>query len=88
MKKMFAQQIRKTLEVYVDDTLVKSVRVEDHLTYLTKMFDVLFVYRMKLNTNKCAFRVSTGKFLRFTVNHREIKANLDKIRTVLKMKAP
>ena len=43
---------------------------------------------MKLNLTKCAFRVSTGKFLGFIVNSREIEANLDKIRAGLDMRLP
>ena len=31
MNKMFAQQIRRNVQVYVDDMLVKSQREEDHL---------------------------------------------------------
>ena len=41
---------------------------------------------MKLNPNKCAFGVSSGKFLGFMVSHRGIKANPDKIRATLDMK--
>ena len=41
---------------------------------------------MKLNPSKCAFRVSSGKLLRFMVSHRRIKANLDKIQAILEMK--
>ena len=41
---------------------------------------------MKLNPNKCAFGVSSGKFLRFMVSHRGIDANPDKIQAILDMK--
>ena len=43
---------------------------------------------MKLNPAKCAFGVSTGKFLGFIVNHRGIEANLDKIKALLDMPSP
>ena len=43
---------------------------------------------MRLNPNKCAFRVSSGKFLGFMVSHRGIEANLDKIQAILNMKPP
>ena len=43
---------------------------------------------MKLNPSKCAFRVSSGKFLGFMVSHRGIKANPDKIQAILDMKPP
>lgn len=76
------------MEVYVDDKLVKSLYTTNHLTYLTKIFGVLHTYNMELNPNKCAFGVSSRKFLDFMVNQRGIKANLYKIKAVLKMEAP
>ena len=41
---------------------------------------------MKLNPSKCAFGVSSGKFLGFMVSHRGIEENLDKIQAILDMK--
>lgn len=52
------------------------------------MFDILWIYGMKLNSNKCALGVSLGKFLGFMVNQRGIEANPDKIKAVISMKAP
>jgi phage FluMu protein gp41 len=43
---------------------------------------------MKLNPAKCAFGVSSGKFLGFMVSSRGIEANPEKVRAVLKMQAP
>ena len=45
-------------------------------------------YNMKLNPSKCAFRVSSGKFLEFMVSHMGIKANPDNIQAILNMKPP
>ena len=43
---------------------------------------------MKLNPTKCAFGVSTGKFLGFIVNSCGIEANPDKIIVMLDMQSP
>ena len=43
---------------------------------------------MRLNPNKCAFGVSSGKFLGFMVSYRGIEANSDKIQAILNMKPP
>ena len=43
---------------------------------------------MRLNPNKCAFGVSSGKFLGFMVSHMGIEANSDKIQTILNMEPP
>ena len=76
------------MEVYVDNMLVKSQDEEIHLDNPQETFDTLRQYSMKLNPSKCAFGVSSGKFLGFMVSHRGIEANPDKIRAILDMKPP
>ena len=73
------------MEVYIDDMLVKSIKVELHVAHLAKSFQVLKNYNMKLNPTKCAFGVSSRKFFGFIVNSRGIVANPDKIEVVLDM---
>ena len=76
---MFRPQIGRNVEVYVNDMLVKSLEEKKHLDNLQKTFETLRRYNMKLNPNKCAFGVSSGKFLGFMVLQRGIKENPDKI---------
>ena len=83
---MFRPQIRRNIEVYVDDMLVKSLDEGKHLDDLQETFNTLRRYNIKLNPSKCAFRVASGKFLRFMVSYRGIKANLEKIKAILYMK--
>ena len=59
MKKMFAHQIGRNVQVYVDDMLVKSQREKDHLDDLKETFDTLRFYNMKLNLSKSAFGVTS-----------------------------
>ena len=65
MTKMFAQQIGRNVQVYVEDMLVKSRKEENHLEDLRETFDTLCSYNMKLNLGKCVFEVTAGKFLGF-----------------------
>ncbi|KAM2686311.1 hypothetical protein EV2_009212 [Malus domestica] len=83
---MFTEQIRKSMEVYVDDMLVKSKHADQHITNLYETFTILKRYRMRLNPNKCAFGVGFGKFLGFMINQRGIEANPEKIKAILDMK--
>ncbi|KAL5580701.1 hypothetical protein UlMin_013143 [Ulmus minor] len=83
VNKMFKDQIGKTMKVYVDDMLVKSLKTEEHIQNLRETFEILRRYKMKLNPSKCAFGVSSGKFLGFMVNHRGIEANQLKFRRCL-----
>lgn len=61
---MFAKQIGKTMEVYVNNMLVKSAKARQHIEHLGKMFNILRKYRMKLNLLKCTFGVGFGKVQR------------------------
>ena len=85
---MFSKQIGRNVEVYVDDMLVKSKEEEDHLENLKETFNTLRQYSMKLNLPKCAFGVSSGKFLGFMVSQKGIEANLEKVRAILEMSSP
>ena len=88
VNKMFQKQIGASMEVYIDDMLVKSTTAELHIAHLVEAFLILKEYNMKLNPAKCAFGVSAGKFLGFIVNNRGIEANPDKIKAVLDMPSP
>ena len=88
VNRMFQKQIDATMEVYIDDMLVKSTTSGLHIAHLSEAFQILRNYNMKLNPAKCAFGVSAGKFLGFIVNHRGIEANPDKIKDVLDMPSP
>ena len=88
VNKMFQKQIGASMEVYIDDMLVKSIKVELHIDHLAESFQVLKDYKMKLNPTKCAFGVFSGKFLGFIVNSRGIEANPYKIKVVLDMQPP
>ena len=56
--KMFRWLLGKTIEVYIDDMLVKSKEPPDHTEHLQEAFKLLRAYGMKLNPSKCAFGVS------------------------------
>ena len=85
---MFRPQIGRNVEVCIDNMLVKSQDEEKHLDNLQETFDTLRQYNMRLNPNKCAFGVLSGKFLGFMVSHKGIEANPNKIQAVLNMKPP
>ena len=65
--KMFRPLLGKTMEVYIDDMLVKSKERPNHTTHLQEAFDLLRAYDMKLNPLKCVFGVNADRFLGFMV---------------------
>ena len=76
---MFADQLGYTMEVYIDNMLVKLLHADNHLNHLRQAFEVLKRYNMKINPTKCSFGVASGKFLGYMVTQQGIKANLDQI---------
>ena len=50
------------MEAYIDDRVVKSKAIEDHLTNLAETFEIMRKHCLKLNASKCAFGVSSRKF--------------------------
>ncbi|KAL8114078.1 hypothetical protein AgCh_021094 [Apium graveolens] len=88
VNKIFKDLIGKTMEVYVDDMLVKSLVKTDHIAHLREAFEVLRYHKMMLNPTKCAFGVGSGKFLGLMVSKRGIEANPDKIKAILDMEPP
>ena len=88
MNKMFAHQIGRNVQVYVDNMLIKSRKEDNHLDDLRETFDTLRSYNMKLNLSKYTFGVMAGKFLGFMMSQRGIEVNLDKIRAIIEMAPP
>ena len=75
--RMFEPQLGKNIEIYVDDMVVKSKMVTEHLEDLGNIFDILRRHKLRLNASKCSFGVGSGKFLGYMVTHRRIEVNPD-----------
>ena len=88
MNRMFKRQLVNTMEVYIDDMLVKSRRSEDHLTDLGDTFSTLREYRLKMNAAKYVFEVGFEKFLGYLVSRRGVKANSEQIQAILDVWSP
>ena len=63
MTKMFESQLGKSIEVNIDDMVVKSKIVSKLVADLQKNFEILRKHKLCLNASKCSFGVGSGKFL-------------------------
>src|ERR1044072_1224210 len=88
MDKIFAEQVRRNVEIYVDDMVVKSISEEGHLADLQEAFEAVRKHNLKLNPEKCSFGIQSGKFLGFMLTDRGIEANPDKCKAIREMKSP
>ena len=88
MTRMFEPQLGKNIEIYVDDMVVKSKVVSEHLGDLDDIFDVLRRHKLRLNASKCSFGMGSGKFLGYMVTYRGIEVNPDQIKAINDLKPP
>ena len=72
MTAIFHNMMHQELEDYVDDIMVKSKKREKHVQVLKKVFERGGTFKLRMNPLKCAFGVSSGKFLGFLVHRRGI----------------
>jgi hypothetical protein len=70
IKKVLESQMGRNVFTYVDDIVVVSKSKEDHLSGLTETFANMREARLRLNLEKCIFKIRQGKILGYLVSHR------------------
>jgi len=85
---MFEPQLGQNIKVYIDDMVVKSKIVVEHVGDLGSVFEVLRKHKLHLNASKCSFGINLGKFLGYMVTHRGIEVNLDQIKVINDIQPP
>ena len=70
MTLIFGDMLHKQVEDYVDVLVVIEKNPFDHLLYLRQVFERCREHNLRMNPSKCAFGVSSGKFLGLLVHHR------------------
>ena len=88
MTRIFEPQLGKSIKIYVDDIVVKSKVVSEHLGDLDNTFNVLRKHKLHLNASKYSFDVGSGKFLGYMVTHKGIEVYLDQIKAINDLKPP
>ena len=88
MTKMFEPQLGWSIEVYIDDMVIKSKVVSEHVGDLTNIFEILRKHKLRLNASKCSFGVGLGKFLGYMVTYRGIEVNPDQIKAINSLQPP
>ena len=88
MTQMFEPQLCRSIEVYIDDMVIKSKLVSEHVGDLTNIFEILRKHKLRLNASKCSFGVGSGKFLGYMVTHKGIKMNPNQIKAINSLQPP
>ena len=82
MLHVFRDHIGCSVEAYVNDIVVKSRKADDLVADLRITFDCLRAKGVKLNPEKCMFRVPRGMLLGFIVSQRGIESNLEQVSAI------
>jgi hypothetical protein len=88
MNLIFHDLLGIILEIYIDDVIVKLYSMGNHLTDLCLTLERMCWYGSKMNLLKCAFDVSTGKFLGFIIHEHGIEIDPTKIESINKVQSP
>ena len=85
MNTIFHEHIRKTVECYVEDIIVKSCDKNDHIADLKRVFNIMLAHQLKMNPTKSFLGVANGKFLGFVVTSKGIHPNPKKVCAIQKI---
>jgi hypothetical protein len=85
MNLIFHDLLGIILEIYIDDVVVKSDSMDNHLPDLRLALERMRQYRLKINPLKYAFGVSDGKFLGFIIHENGIEIDPTKIESINKV---
>ena len=83
MTLIFGIMLHRQVEDYVDDLVVKAKTPFEHLLHLRQVFERCREHNLRINPSKCAFGVSSGKFLSFLTHHRGIDLDSTKAKEIV-----
>ncbi|KAM2268968.1 hypothetical protein ACFX1S_047020 [Malus domestica] len=88
MNTIFHDLIGTTIEVNIDDVVVKSKSRRTHIDDLRQAFLRIRRHNLKMNAAKCAFGVSANNFFGFLVHHRGIEVDANKAHAIIDVPPP
>ncbi|KAM1651514.1 hypothetical protein PS2_004194 [Malus domestica] len=88
MNAIFHDLIGHSMEVYIDDIVVKSKTNEQRLEDLKQALTRMRVHKLKMNPKKCVFGVRSGNFLGFLVHQRGVEVDKNKARAIVESPSP
>lgn len=88
VESIFAKQIRRNIEVYIDDKVIKTPDEKKLLDGVEETFKTLEKVRIKLNPGKCTFSVEVGQFLGYYITKKGIQPSPTKVDAFMEVPSP
>lgn len=88
MNEILRDFINKTCVVYLDDILIFSTSLQEHIKSITDIFRVLKQANLKIQIDKCNFMKRETEFLGHILTKEGLKPNPNKIKTIQDLTLP
>jgi hypothetical protein len=83
MNNLFAPMLRKYVLVFVDDILIYSKSLEEHIKNLQEVFRILKDNKFLLKLSKCSFAQQSLEFLGHIISAQGVSTDPTKIQAVV-----
>ena len=88
MNDVLKEFLSKFVIVYLDDILIFSKTLEDHMMHIPKVFDKLREEKLLINLKKCSFVKKELVYLGFVISAEGLKMDPEKVRAILEWPTP
>lgn len=88
MNDVLAKLLRRNVLVFVDDILVYSTSLEDHVSHLRQVFQILTDHQLKVKHSKCSFAQSKLAYLGHIISTNGVATDDEKITAVRNWPVP
>ena len=88
MNEIFKDELDSFVLVYLDDILIFSKTLEDHIQHIRRALEKLREAKLYARLHKCAFFQKRVEYLGFDVSQQGIQPSLEKVRTVVEWPSP
>ncbi|CAH9095580.1 unnamed protein product [Cuscuta europaea] len=88
MNKIFQPYLDRFVVVYLDDIVVYSNSMEEHVEHLRIIFQVLRENELYVKKEKCMFATEEVHFLGHVIGHGKLMMDMGKIRAIVEWEAP
>ena len=88
MNEVLKKFLGKFVIIYLDDMLIFSKTLEEHLIHIHKVFDKLREEKLLINLKKCSFLKKESMYLGFAVLAEGLKMDPKKVKTIIEWPTP
>ena len=82
MNEIFAELLRRGVLVFMDDILIYSKSLDDHISLLQKVFAILEKHQFLIKRSKCSFARNTVEYLGYVISEAGVATDSSKIQAV------